>query len=111
MKPWELWRCYCTRGQVPAVLFGFAAWWKALCTWTVTREPRACDSGTKGPREYWWEAPNRGSTDRKHRAEGVSVASREASAGIPELRGTLEFKGLLGMLGKGGLKGLYIQST
>ena len=56
----------------------------------VTREPRARDSEAKGPREYWWEAPSLGSTDGKHRASGVSVATREASAGIPELRGTPE---------------------
>ena len=56
----------------------------------VTREPRARDSGTKGPREYWWEAPSLWSTDGEHRASGVSVATMEASAGIPELRGTPE---------------------
>ena len=56
----------------------------------VTHKPRARDSGAKGPREYWWEAPSRGSTDGEHRAPGVSVASREASAGIPELRETPE---------------------
>ena len=36
------------------------------------------------------EALELGSTDGKHRASGVSVAAREASAGIPELRGTPE---------------------
>ena len=58
-------------------------WWLSTNTMPVTREPRARDSGTKGPREYWWEAPNRGSTDREHRASGVSVANWEASAGTP----------------------------
>ena len=37
-------------------------------------------TGGTGPREYWWW----------HRASGVSVTTREASAGIPELRGTPE---------------------
>ena len=49
-------------------------------TVSVTREPRARDSGAKGPTEYWWEAPNRGSTGEGHRAE-----HRECRSGVPGL--------------------------
>ena len=46
----------------------------------ITCEPRACDSGAKGPREYWWEAPSIGSIGGDQGSFG----------GIPELRGTPE---------------------
>ena len=53
-------------------------------------EPRARDSGAKGPREAMSLGSTGGGTEYWHRASGVLVASREASAGIPKLRGTPE---------------------
>ena len=48
-------------------------------TVAVTHEPRARDPGAKGPREYWWEAPNRGSTGERHRAEPREYRSASLS--------------------------------
>ena len=56
----------------------------------MAHEPRARDSGAKGPREALSLGSNGGGTEYWHRASRVSVATREASAGIPELRGTPE---------------------
>ena len=76
-----------------------------LTTADVTREPRARDSGARGPREYWWEAPNRESAGEGHRAE-----PREYRSGVPGL-GSISGKSenlgkhqnqeVLGMLQKG----------
>ena len=63
----------------------------------VTREPRARDSGAKGPREYWWEAPSIGSIGGDQGSYG----------GNPRAKGNTGIKGLLGMLGKG-VQGVYI---
>ena len=73
----------------------------------VTREPRARDSGAKGPREYWWW----------HRAYGVltpsigSIGGKLGSfGGNPRAKGNTGIKGLLGMLGMlgKGVQGVYI---
>ena len=57
----------------------------------ITHEPRARDSGAKGPREYWWEAPSLGSNGGKQGSLG----------GNPRAKGNTGIKGLLGILGKG----------
>ena len=75
---------------------------------SVTREPRARDSGAKGPREYWWW----------HRAYGVlapsigSIGGKLGSfSGNPRAKGNTGIKGSFGNATKGSSRSLYIQST
>ena len=57
----------------------------------VTREPRARDSGAKGPREYRWGVPSIGSIGGDQGSFG----------GNPRAKGNTGIKGLLGKLKKG----------
>ena len=71
-----------------------------ICNVIITREPRACDSEAKGPREYWWEAPSIRSIGGDQGSYG----------GNPQAKGNTGIKGLLGMLGMlgKGVQGVYI---